>query len=179
MKIYINAAHKPCSPGAVFMGRNEHQDILSFCRLLCSRLERAGFLYEMFSGYEMTDAEADDIVLIFHRDTSYKNAVSDGASAVVSCDAAAEIQYEAFCMLETVTKASGFRYRGVHTLTNSYPHMFIEKTGVKRTFLFNLGFIESEKDNSLFDCHKKEIADALAKKISEIYMKERINEDYS
>ncbi len=179
MKIYINAAHKPSSPGAVYGGRSEHEDVLSFCRVLSERLVNAGFSQEIFIGYEKPEIKEDALVLIFHRGTSYKNAVSDGASVTVINDISADIQYEAYRMLEALTFAGGFRYRGVHTLTSFCPHRFIERTGAKRTFLFDMGFIESERDNFLFDCNKENIADALVKKLTEIYVKEGKNEDNS
>lgn len=170
MKIYINAAHTPCSPGAVYGGRIEHNDVLSFSGVLCEKLKNTDFEYELFTGYEKSEAVSEDsAVLIFHRGTAYKNAVSRGASVTVGGDASALIQYEAYLLLEAVHKAGGFRYLGVHTVTSDYPHRFIEKTGTARTFLFDLGFIESEEDNRLFDSHKDKIARALVNKLTEIY----------
>ncbi len=179
MKIYINAAHKPSSPGGIFGGRNEHKDVLSFCLILKRELDKAGFDTKLFTGYELPMIERHSPVLIFHRGVSYKNAVSDGALVTVRENSSADIQYEAYRMLEAITLSGGFRYRGVHTVTPSYPHRFIEKTGTKRSFLFDMGFIESERDNSLFDCNKEKIASALVGIVKEIFMKEKMNEDNS
>ncbi len=170
MKIYLNAAHTPYSPGAVYGGRNEHEDVLSFSGKVKNSLLERGFDTEIFIGYDKPQSvNEDDVVIIFHRGTAYKNALTKGASVTVKEDASCGVQYEAFLLLEALCQASGFYYKGVHTVTPDYPHLFVERTGTDRSFLFELGFIESEEDNRLFSEYKEKTARALADRITEIY----------
>ena len=177
MKIFINAAHTPHSPGAVYGGRNEHKDVLLFSGELKKSLCSLGVDSEIFTGYEVFPQVSEgDAVLIFHRGTSYKTAPKKGISVTLREDSSSSLQYEAYRLLMSAVKGFGMKYKGVHTATASFPHRFIEKTGTKRTFLFELGFIDDSGDNELFEKNLTDTAELLARDISEIY-KEGKNED--
>ena len=177
MRIYIDPAHTPHSPGAVYGGRNEHNDVLLFSGELKKSLCSLGITAEIFTGYSAPPGISEgDAVLIFHRGTSYKTAPKKGISVTVRDDSSACLQYEAFRLLKALERGFGMKYKGVHTASSSFPHRFIERTGTERSFLFELGFIEDSCDNELFEKNLTDASELLAREISEIY-KEGKNED--
>ncbi len=177
IKIYINAAHTSFSPGGVWGERTEHEDMLKFTRMLSIELERdpdisckvfTGDLRKKFTGY--------DVVLSFHRGTNIKNSEKHGAQVFVQENASADIQYEAFRLLESISSEKYFRMLGVHTATSKNIPASINHTGCERTFLFHIGFIDSQRDNRLFDSCYEELARELSERIKEVFKEEK-NED--
>ena len=177
MRIYIDPAHTPHSPGAVYGGRKEYDDIFLFSRELEKSLSDSDTAAEMITcRKDYKRINKNDVLLIFHRGTSYKNAPKRGAGVTVKADSSCSIQYEAYRLLEAVTKASGLKYRGVHTAGKDFLYPSALSSPAERTFLFELGFIEDERDNMLFDSSLIKTARQLRNKLCEIYKEEK-NED--
>lgn len=169
INVLINAAHTSFSPGAVWGARNEHSDVLRFGRFLSFELDRIKDIHcECYTGSCKKAYSSDDIVIILHRGSNNKSCEAYGCDITVCEDADAQIQYEAYMLLESLTGEGGFRYRGVHTNTCSSPFRQMEKTGCKRTFLIRLGFIDNFRDNRIFDNSYEQLAQSLAQKINEI-----------
>lgn len=150
-KIYVWAAHTSYSPGCMCGGRNEHSDVLKFAKAVVSELKRYGDIeVELRTGNVKPVCEKDAVLLIFHRDYNEENDTSHGCRVYVQRAASAQIQYEAFRLLTALCRG-GFRYKGVHEGYYRKGFEFIENTGCDRTFLFTLGYLDSEKDNRILD----------------------------
>lgn len=177
-KIYVIAAHSPYSPGGMCQGRTEHEDSLKFARMLHMNLERdKGLEVKLLKGdTRRLSFSEEDTVIVFHRASNMKNCASYGARAFVTPSADAEIQYDAFRLLESICGDHFFRMKGVHTETKSDFRNSINSLGTDRVFLFDLGYIDSYKDNRVLDRYYELLADRMGKKLREI-LKERENED--
>ncbi len=170
VNVYINAAHTSFSPGGVWGDRTEHNDVLSFARMLAIELERdKNISCEYYTGNCRKGFSDEDIVLILHRGSNIKNCNKYGCDVTVQRDADAKTQYEAFRLLESLGGEKGFRLRGVHTNTEKTAFGRMEETGSKRTFLFKLGYIDSSEDNRIFDRNYIYLAERLSEKIKEVF----------
>lgn len=172
-KIYLYAAHTSFSPGGMYEGRTEHGDALRFCRFLGQQLEGAGEIQvKILTGKIRPVPDEDAIVLIFHRNYNEGNDKSHGAAVYVSEDADCETQYTASRLLESISRNGGFRYKGVHFGKSHSGFSSLTDTGCKNTFLLTLGFIDSPRDNKIFDERISFLANALCEEITDI-IKER------
>ncbi len=178
MKVYIKAAHSDFSPGAVFYGRREYDDVLKFGRLIKKYLEaKFGISAELYSGHEPEEMTEDDLLIVLHRGSNMKNSEKYGACVTVKSNASADIQYHAYRLLMGICGKRGFRYGGVHVFTEKNPHKSFERSKPQKAFLFMIGFIDSAKDNRIFDNEDSFLAYQLSFRISEI-IKESENEDH-
>ena len=176
MTVYINPAHTRHSPGGCFGGRREYEDNRTLAeaviRELSSRLPVSlteGNLREhTFSG--------DDILLVLHRGVPDKGDKKRGAFITVGENADSAVQYDAYRLLCSITGAGGFRYGGVHTLTDKSPFRQFGAVPLKRKYLLSAGCIDSEEDNGVFCGNTEALAKSLAAVIKEI-CKEAENED--
>lgn len=174
--LYINASHSPFSPGGVWGERTEYGDVLIFSEKLAGVLsECENIRCRLFDGRLKKGFSEKDIVLSFHRDSNMKNSDSYGAKVLVQRDSNADIQYKAFRLLDALCVDGGFRFRGVHTFSESCPLKSIETTGSPLTFVFYLGFIDNVRDNKVLDCFSDVLIKEFAKKLTEI-IKETENE---
>lgn len=176
--VYINAAHTSYSPGGVWGARTEHSDVLKFGRMLHMGLQRdKSISVQMFTGdIRRRSFSADDIVIILHRASNMKNSFSYGARVTVPEEASSDIQYEAYRLLMSICGENFFRMKGVHTEGRLHLRNSINTLGTCRVFLFDLGYIDSWKDNRIFDKFYENMAERLAEKIKEI-LKETKDED--
>lgn len=168
-KIYLYAAHTPFSPGGMCNCRTEHEDVLRFAQLLSHSLRRAGFEeVSLLRGNIRECEDKDAVVLIFHRDYNEGNSFSHGARVYVPDSAGCETQYEAYRLLESLSRFGGFRYKGVHFPISRKGFCSLEKTGCEKTFLFTLGYIDSARDNKIFDERTALLSDELCEELCDI-----------
>ncbi len=170
VNVFINAAHTSFSPGGVIYGRTEHSDVLEFARLLSAALIRTdGICCESYTGNCRKGYSDSDIVIILHRGSNVGNDNTYGCDITVKSTADADTQYDAFRLLQSLGGEKGFRLKGVHVNTRKSPFRQMEETGSKNTFLIKLGYIDSYKDNKIFDSNLLHLTESLAKKINEIF----------
>lgn len=170
VNVFINAAHTSFSPGAMIYGRTEHSDVLAFARMLSMELERyEGIKCEYYTGNCRKGYSDEDIVIILHRGSNSGNDNTYGCDITVKSTADAATQYDAFRLLQSLGGEKGFRLKKVHVNTGKSPFRQMEETGSEKTFLVKLGYIDSYKDNSIFDKNLLKLAQSLAEKINEVF----------
>lgn len=157
--------------------RTEYGDMMKFTRMVAMELDRCPDVNcQVFTGNLKKNFSENDIVLSFHRGSNYKNCEKHGASVFVREDASADIQYEAFRLLSSICEDDYFRMLGVHTVSERSAFQSINSTGCDRTFVFCIGYIDSAKDNRIFDAYYEILAEKLAKRIKEVFKEEK-NDD--
>lgn len=172
--INLNNGHTPRSPGGVFGGRTEFEESR---RLINAVKERLGTrnvkITEGTKGYS-----SDDILFVFHKGASPKNAVKKGAEIFVSESASARTQYRAYRLLTCLCEGESYRFRGVHTVTEKSPFKSFRTLDSENAYLIKTGHIDCPQDNEISDRELFNIADALSGEIMRIY-EEKKNENYS
>lgn len=172
--IILNNGHTPLSPGAVYQGRTEYLE----SRRLIEAVERelSGFDVKITEGREGYSPKGH--LFIFHKGISERNERKSGAEVLVPENASSDTQYRAFRLLEGVCGCTGLRYRGVHPVAQSSPFNTLRTLPSENAYLIKAGFIDSEKDNLLFDEALSHTARAIAGEIMRI-SKEGTNEAFS
>lgn len=173
-KVYVWAAHTSFSPGAVTAERNEHSDVLRMAKFIVGRLNgREGIHAVLLTGNVKSVAEKDAFVLVLHRNFNEGNDRSYGAEIFTKKDADANAQYVAYRLLESICRTGLFRYKGVHECTSRKGFESLNLAGIENAFIITLGFIDSGRDNLIFDRCISRLCENLCEKIVEI-MKEDV-----
>ena len=174
--IYLYAAHTSFSPGGVLWDRNEHSDVMKFVKYLGSVLSCNENLHvKVLTGNikPLPDAHA---VFIFHRDWNDTHNRKHGCAVYTVRDSNVRIQYDAYRLLESITGEGAFRYNGVHSHHVREGFSSLNNTLCENTFLFTLGYMDSFRDNTIFDRNVYILARRFAHKVNEMY-EEKKNED--
>lgn len=171
MKIYIDAAHSPLSPGAVFGGRREWDDCRTFSFKLAQALDgvsgvktRTGRNFSLSPSDRLKKAISCGFknIVVLHRACFSGTGYDNGCSVFLpsfSGSGAYEAAGELLCAL---CSAGGFRYRGVHSFSKSNPHISLRDSPAENVFLFELGFIDNAEDNRRLDLFSDAMAAAFA-----------------
>ncbi len=179
--INLNNGHTPRSPGGVFGGSTEYIQSKKLIDSLSRSMRALDPSIEIMLT-EGTDgirkAEADSMLFVFHKGTHLKNQIRTGAEIIVGKNASAVTQHEAYRLLTALCGDSGFRYRGVHTLTEKSPFRAFSEYAPEKAYIIKAGFIDNEADNLISDRELDRFARRLSEIIVKIY-KEKKNEDYS
>ncbi len=172
--INLNNGHTPLSPGGVWGERTEYAESRRLISAISENLKGLPVkITEGTKGYS-----EGGLLFIFHKGTSMKNAPKRGAEIFVSENASSDTQYNAYRMLCSLCPENGYRYRGVHTVTEKSPFKCLFKTCHENAYLIKAGYIDSDSDNARWDRNFDGIAAALSEEIMRIY-KEKINGNYS
>lgn len=164
--IMLDAGHGGSDPGAVYKGRQEKDDNLSLTKAVGEILEKNGVkvLYtrtedEYLTPFERAKQanEADvDYFISFHRNSSPQANQYQGVEVLVYNKSG--IKYK---MAQNVVGALGelgFREIGVQ----KRPGLVVLRKTKMPALLIETGFINSEKDNTLYDEKKQDIPQAIA-----------------
>ncbi len=172
--IILNNGHTALSPGGVSGGRTEYGECARLINAVSKCLE--GLPVKITEG---TKGYSDEgLLFVFHKGTSEKNKKNGGAEIFVSADACARTQYNAYRMLTAFCGENGYRYRGVHTLTEKSPFRCLFTSDNEDAYLIKAGYIDCPADSKVPDRPSESAVCALSREIMRIY-KEKINEDYS
>ena len=164
--IVLDAGHGGANPGAVYQGRQEKDDALSLTLAVGRILENRGvdvFYTRTTDIYESPAQKAQegnqvggDYFVSIHRNSSpYPNQYSGIESLVYNrYGEAARLAYNINQQLEAV----GFLNQGVNERTNL---VVLNRTQMP-SVLVEVGFINTDADNQLFDAQFDEIAQAIA-----------------
>lgn len=164
--VVLDAGHGGPNPGAVYNGRQEKDDALSLTLAIGNILEQNGIdvyytrssdVYE--SPYQKaTEANATgaDYFVSIHRNSSpYPNQYSGVETLVYNrYGEAARLAYNINAQLENV----GFINLGV----NERPNLVVLNSTQMPAVLVEVGFINTDADNTIFDERFYEIAQAIA-----------------
>ncbi len=179
MNVYINAAHTEFSPGGCFEGRTEYKDNCSFGQAVVNELKDLlpRVQLHFFKGNpDISGLPENARLIILHRGTASKGEKQKGAFVTVAENATADVQYEAYRILESITGGEGFRYLGVHTASDVCPFRRFRDSRLLHRYVLSAGYIDNAEDNEIFDRSCPVLARKLAVAISEI-CKETENED--
>lgn len=164
--IVLDAGHGGANPGAVYQGRQEKDDVLSLTLAVGRILENRGVdvfytrttdIYESPAqkAQEGNQVGADYFVSIHRNSSPYPNQYSGIESLVYNrYGEAARLAYNINQQLEAV----GFLNQGVNERTNL---VVLNRTQMP-SVLVEVGFINTDADNQLFDAQFDEIAQAIA-----------------
>ena len=173
LKVMLDAGHGGMDPGAVYEGRQEKDDNLRLALAIGSILQNHGIdveytrtndIYE--SPYEKAlegnESGADLFVSIHRNSYPVDNKVS-GVETLVYDDSGkkAELAREINEQLETL----GFVNLGV----TERPNLVVLRRTAMPAVLVEVGFINSNTDNQLFDQNFEEIAQGIADGILDIF----------
>lgn len=164
--VALDAGHGGANPGAVYEGRKEKDDALALVFDVGSILEANGVdvfytrvddLYEppIKKAQDANEANADYFVSI-HRNSSYFPNQYSGVESLVynRFGKAAEMAEYINEELEEV----GFTNQGV----NERPNLAVLNKTNMPAVLVEVGFINTDEDNQLFDDKRQEVANAIA-----------------
>lgn len=164
--IVLDAGHGGANPGAVYKGRQEKDDALALALTIGRILEDRGVdvyytrttdIYESPAqkAMEGNQVGADYFVSIHRNSSPYPNQYSGVESLVYNrYGAAAQMAYNINQQLEAV----GFLNQGVNERTNL---VVLNRTQIP-SVLVEVGFINTDADNELFDTRFNDIAQAIA-----------------
>lgn len=164
--VVLDAGHGGANPGAIYNGRQEKDDALSLTLAIGNILQQNGIdvyytrsadIYE--SPYqkatEGNEAGADYFVSIHRNSSPYTNQYSGVETLVYNrYSEAGRLAYNINTQLEQV----GFINLGV----NERPNLVVLNSTQMPAVLVEVGFINTDADNLLFDEKFNEIAQAIA-----------------
>lgn len=172
--IYIDAGHGGNSIGASYKGRLEQDDTLKLA-LAVGKLVQAQGVSVAYSrtgntnpelGYRAKQAndKGANYFISIHRN-AFKPNQANGVEAWVysKCSKTGKTYKAAETIVKNVAEASGFSNRGVKLGAPSYSDYAVNKYTNMDSCLLECGFIDSDKDNNLFDKKFDAIAQAIAK----------------
>lgn len=164
--VVLDAGHGGTNPGAVYNGRQEKDDVLALTLAVGRILEESGVdvyytrttdVYESpyQKAMEANEVGADYFVSIHRNSSPYPNQYTGVESLVYSrYGRAAQMAYNINYQLEQI----GFVNQGV----NERPGLVVLNSTAMPAVLVEVGFINTDADNVLFDERFNEIARAIA-----------------
>ncbi len=167
--VVLDAGHGGANPGAVYNGRQEKDDALELTFAIGRILEdngvdvyytRTSDIYETpyQKAMEGNEVGADYFVSIHRNSSPYPNQYTGIETLVYNrYGRAAELAYNINSQLEQV----GFVNQGV----NERPGLVVLNSTEMPAVLVEVGFINTDADNELFDSRFNEIAAAIAQGI--------------
>ena len=179
MKIFIDAGHGGSSAGATYKGRKEQDDCLRLALavksiLLTQKGVEVKLSREDNSNPSITKRCEDannwgaDYFCSIHRNAFSPNK-ADGVEAWVYSKVAVggETYNMAKNIVEKLAADAGFTNRGVNLGAPSYADFGVNRLTKMSSCLLETGFIDSDKDNSIFDAYFADMTLAIAKALLE------------
>lgn len=165
-RIIIDPGHGGSDPGATFNGRQEKDDALALAMAVGKLLSNAGFdvVYTRTSDVYNTPFEkatignnaGGDLFVSFHRNSSAIPGNYSGVQTLVYNDEGLKAQLAR--NINQNMAALGFEDKGVV----ERPNLVVLKRTKMPAILLETGFINSEKDNAIYDERFNEIAQGIA-----------------
>lgn len=179
--IMLDAGHGGAEPGAVYLGRQEKDDTLNLVLSIGEILQNEGIdveytrttdIYEspLQKAMEANAAGVDFFVSIHRNSSPMPNQYVGVESLVYSLDGIKlEMAENINAQLETV----GFVNLGV----KARPNLIVLRRTQMPAVLVEVGFINSDTDNQLFDENFQDIAEAIARGIVETLPVETVTQE--
>ena len=165
-KIIIDAGHRGENPGASYEGRKESEDALRLAMAVGRILSDDGFDVVYTRTDDATQSVRDkaaianesgaDLFISIHRNAAARDNLYNGVQALIYGPGGLrqEVAQNIVDELETV----GFQNLGVE----NRPELVVLNKTQMPAVLVEAGFIDSDKDNELFDSRFQEMAQAIA-----------------
>ena len=148
-------AHGGRDPGAVYQGRQEKDDTLRLTLAIGEILQNNGIDVE----YTRANAAGVDFFVSIHRNSFPTDNVVSGVESLVYD--LSGIKYEMAKNINAQLETVGFVNLGV----KARPNLIVLRRTKMPAVLVEVGFINSDVDNELFDSHFYDIAQAIAEGI--------------
>lgn len=170
-RIVLDAGHGGSNPGAMYQGRRESDDALRLAMAVGQILEANGYdvIYTRTSDITQSvgqkaaiaNEEGADLFISIHRNAAEYPGQYTGVQSLIYNDSGFKKD-----MAENINanmEKLGFRNAGV----SIRPNLVVLNSTQMPAILVEAGFIDSEKDNQLFDSKFQEMAQAIADGIME------------
>ncbi len=179
MKIYIDAGHGGNSIGATYKGRREQDDCLRLSLAVKSILETQEDVEVMLSREDNTNPTINeraaganvwgaDYFISIHRNAFSPNKAEGVEAWVYSKATEGGVAFnKAKVIVDKVCEKALFKNRGVKRGAPSYADFGVNRLTKMNSCLLETGFIDSDKDNVLFDTMFSETALAIAEGLLE------------
>lgn len=165
-KIIIDAGHGGANPGAVYEGRRESDDALRLALAVGDILKSDGFdvVYTRTDDATQTVGEkanianqsGADLFISIHRNAAAKDNLYNGAQTLIYGPGG--LREEVAGNIVNELENAGFQNLGV----DIRPNLVVLNRTRMPAVLVEAGFIDSDKDNQIFDSRFQEIAQAIA-----------------
>lgn len=180
--IMLDAGHGGRDPGAVYQGRQEKDDTLNLVFAIGEILQNNGIdveytrttdVYEspFQKAQEANEAGVDFFISIHRNSFPTDNTVSGVESLVYNKEG---IKYEMAQNINAQLETVGFVDLGVQ----ARPNLVVLRRTNMPAVLVEVGFINSDVDNNLFDNNFQDIAQAIAMGILDTIQTEHISDNY-
>lgn len=168
-KIIIDPGHGGANPGATHEGRRESDDALRLALAVGDILKEDGFdvvytrtediTQSVYEKAAIANASGADLFISIHRNAAVRDNLYNGVQALIYGPGGLrqEVAENIVNQLETV----GFQNLGVEMR----PDLVVLNRTKMPAVLVEAGFIDSDKDNTLFDSRFQEMAEAIAQGI--------------
>jgi len=166
-KIVIDAGHNGLTdPGAVFNGRRESDDVLKLARAVGEILTRNGYDIEYTRTGDINQSVAQkaqfannagaDLFISLHRNKGTYPDQYNGVQTLIYDRSGIKVP-----MAENINaNLEGLGFRNINVETR--PDLAVLRRTSMPALLVEAGFIDSQKDNQIFDSRLNEIAQAIA-----------------
>ncbi len=168
-KIMLDAGHGGSDPGAVYQGRQEKNDVLDLTLAVGKILSENGIdvvytrttdVYQTpFEKAALANESGADFFISFHRNSSPQANQYNGVEVLVYDKSG--IKYEMAQNILGALGELGFREIGV----KERPGLVVLRRTRMPALLVEVGFINSDQDNQIYDQNQSEIAQAIAEAI--------------
>ena len=169
--VMLDAGHGGVNPGAVYEGRQEKDDALALVLTIGPILENNGIqvlytrttdVYQTpFEKAQLANEAAVDFFISIHRNSFPEDNVVSGVESLVYD--LSGVKYEMAQNINAQLETTGFVNLGV----KARPNLIVLRRTKMPAVLVEVGFINSNTDNQLFDANFNEIAQAIADGIIE------------
>jgi len=170
-KIVVDAGHGGSNPGAVYQGRRESDDALRLAMAVGKILEANGLDVSYTRTSDVTQSvgqkaaianeEGADLFVSIHRNAGQYPGQYNGVQTLIFDDSG--IKKEIAERIDANLAALGFRDIGI----SLRPNLVVLNSTQMPALLMEAGFIDSDKDNQLFDSKFQAVAQAIADGIME------------
>lgn len=179
MKIFIDPGHGGDSIGASYKGRKEQDDCLRLSLAVRDNLLTQKNVEVLMSrttdvnpaiSYRCAEANAwsADYFLSIHRNAFVPNEATGAENWVYSkVSKQGDTYKKAEIILAHLCEATGYKNRGVKLGAPEYADYGVNRLTSMSSCLLEVGFVDSDKDNAIFDSKFEEMAREIAKGVYE------------
>ena len=172
-KIMIDAGHGGNNPGATYEGRRESDDVLRLALAVGEILQNDGFEVVYTRTDDSTQSVAEkaalanqsgaDLFISIHRNAAARDNLYNGVQTLIY--APGGLREEVAQNIVDELKDVGFQNLGI----DIRPDLVVLNRTKMPAVLVEAGFIDSDKDNALFDSRFQEMAEAIAAGIEDAF----------
>ena len=176
-KIYIDPGHGGANPGATYGKRKESEDVYKLAADVAARLSEIADLQvkvrrTSYADPRLTErcaaanAWGADYFISIHRNAFKPNGAS-GVEAWIYSKAAkgGDAWTKAARFTDGLSVVMGIGNRGVHLGAPNYTDYAVNNYTHMTSCLLEVGFVDSDKDNTAFDTHYKAMVEVIAENL--------------